>query len=362
MPSIKIHGVKTYRSKGRLYHYHRATGLRIDVDLEASPQIFLARVQELDAKAKMVPAPKEQSTLPKTLGVMLDAWRQSEEWKGLKPQTRRSYERVIAPTKSALSGVRARPVAEFTPPFVVALRDAIAKKQKRWMANYSVKVMRLAFAWGRIHGWCQTNPAQGIPLLPRPQDAPERNRPWTPEEFELASGRASRQLKRALMLAHYAGMRVGDVVSVTWSCWDGEYLNFRQSKTGQPVNVRAPTPLRLELTSAKRAGDHIVINESGSQYTRDGLQSNLWRLVSALAAQGLVGRGLCFHGLRHSLGAALYDLGLDREARKAALGHTSDAASMVYERGGNRRAAADRAFAALDAQLDRAVDKAKNAK
>ena len=60
-----------------------------------------------------------------------------------------------------------------------------------------------------------------------------------------------------------------------------------------------------------------------------------WRLVKTLVAEGLVKPGLCFHGLRHSLGTALYDLGLDRDARKAALGHTSDAASMVYERGGN---------------------------
>jgi integrase len=72
--------------------------------------------------------------------------------------------------------------------------------------------------------------------------------------------------------------------------------------------------------------------------------------------------GLCFHGLRHSLGTTLYDLGLDREARKAALGHTSDAASMVYERGGNRRAASDRAFAAFDVHLATYTDKIKNAK
>src|SRR5882757_10766428 len=90
---------------------------------------------------------------------------------------------------------------------------------------------------------------------------------------------------------------------------------------------------------------------TGKPYTRDGLQANLWKLVKTLVAQGLVTPGLSFHGLRHSLGAALYDLGLDREARKAALGHTSDAASMVYERGGNRRAASDRAFAAYDAHL-----------
>jgi integrase len=126
--------------------------------------------------------------------------------------------------------------------------------------------------------------------------------------------------------------------------------------------VRAPRPLREELNSGARDGRRILLNAHGQPYTRDGLQTNLWKLVKVLVAEGRVQPGLCFHGLRHSLGAALCDLGLDREARKAALGHTSDAASMVYERGGNRRAASDRAFAALDAHITDLVDKAKNAK
>jgi integrase len=163
-------------------------------------------------------------------------------------------------------------------------------------------------------------------------------------------------------LAHYAGMRVGDIVAVEWSGWDGEYLAFRQSKTGQLVNIRAPKPLREELLNAPREGTHILVNDQAQPYTRDGLQTNLWKLVKRLVGAGLVQPGLCFHGLRHSLGAALYDLGLDREARKAALGHASDAASMVYERGGNRRAASDRAFAAFDAHLATNADKTKNAK
>ena len=73
--------------------------------------------------------------------------------------------------------------------------------------------------------------------------------------------------------------------------------------------------------------------------------------MNRLAEIKLVQHGLCFHWLRHSLGAALYDLGLDREARKAAFGHVSHAASVVYERDGNRRAASDRAFMALDRHL-----------
>jgi hypothetical protein len=58
--------------------------------------------------------------------------------------------------------------------------------------------------------------------------------------------------------------------------------------------------------------------------------------------------GLNIHGLRHSLGSELYDLGLEREARKAVMAHESDAASRIYERGGNRSIHADRAVRALN--------------
>ena len=138
-----------------------------------------------------------------------------------------------------------------------------------------------------------------------------------------------------------------------------EYLKFCQSKTGQIVHIWPPFVTRR--FNGPTQGIHIVVNGQGA-YTRDGLQTNLWKLVRGLAAEGLVKPGLCFHGLRHSLGTTLYDLGLDREARKAALGHTSDAASMMYERGGNRRAASDRAFAAFDVHLATYTDKIKNAK
>ena len=57
-------------------------------------------------------------------------------------------------------------------------------------------------------------------------------------------------------------------------------LSFRQSKTGQLVNVRAPGPLRAELASAKREANEILTNRQGQRYTRDGLQTNLWKLVS----------------------------------------------------------------------------------
>ena len=85
--------------------------------------------------------------------------------------------------------------------------------------------------------------------------------------------------------------------------------------------------MRQVLSEDARDATRIVTNVRGRPYTRDGLQTNLWKLVKALEVEGVVGPGLCFHSLRHALGAALYDLGLDRDACKAALGHTSDAAA-----------------------------------
>ena len=360
MPSIKVTGIKSYRVKGRVYHYHRATGIRIDVDLVTAPDRFLVRVRELDqlansesatappvALASLLPTPLSELTL----GALFDAWKGSEEWKVLKPQTQVTYSRVIDPEHGCLKAERGRPISEFSTPAILTLRDAANRIFKRWLANYSVKVLRVAFGWGRLRGLCPSNPAQGVPLLPRAPGTPEPNRSWSAEEFETVCDHAPARLRRALALAYYAGLRISDVVAVTWTAWDGHVLTVRQSKTGQTVTIRAPSPLRDELNAAKREGVQIIVNRQGQPYTRDGIQTNLWRLTKKLEAMHLVKPGLCFHGLRHSLGTALYDLGLDREARKAALGHRSDAASVVYERGGDRRAASDRAFAALDAHL-----------
>ena len=77
-----------------------------------------------------------------------------------------------------------------------------------------------------------------------------------------------------MALAHYAGLRIADIVQVPWSAWDGEVPTVRQSKTGNVVHIRAPGPLRVELNSAMTEGTQIVVNGLGQPYTRDGLQTS----------------------------------------------------------------------------------------
>src|SRR5262245_6028066 len=128
MTAIAIKGIRTQMIKGRVYRYHRKSRVRIAIDPETFPEQFLARVRGLDELADGMPIPQLQKRGGDTLGDMLDAWRCSEEWAALKPQSRYAYERVIAPVTGFVAKVRARKVCEFSPPFIIAIRDAVKKK------------------------------------------------------------------------------------------------------------------------------------------------------------------------------------------------------------------------------------------
>ena len=137
MPTIRVRGVKSYRSKGRLYHYHRTTGIRIEIDIEASPERFCHEYESGSSRQPVSAQPKSaKCPMARTLGGLFDAWRHSEEWREQEePQTRlRPTSELSTLQAGALAAVvRAHPLEEFSAPFVVSLRDAVAKRQKRWM-------------------------------------------------------------------------------------------------------------------------------------------------------------------------------------------------------------------------------------
>ena len=47
-------------------------------------------------------------------------------------------------------------------------------------ANYVLAVLGVIFGWGRLHNLAPaSNPAHGVPKIPRPRELPRANRPWT---------------------------------------------------------------------------------------------------------------------------------------------------------------------------------------
>src|SRR5271166_5961519 len=83
MALIRVKGVKRYRSKGRWYHYHRATGTRLEADFGTGE--FFAELAALERRVK------KEKAWPGTLGMLLGSYRACPAFLDLAASTRRGY-------------------------------------------------------------------------------------------------------------------------------------------------------------------------------------------------------------------------------------------------------------------------------
>lgn len=337
---LRIKGVKEVRAKGRTYFYHRRTMTRLP-GAPGSPE-FLAALRLLDSH-------ETKTTMPGTLGALIDAYRASGEFKSLAPATQYSYERVFARLKPCLGA----PLAAITRQSLYTLRDEVAAKHKRHAANYTIQILRLLFSWGVKRDVCLDNPAIGVDKIRRPKDAPVINRAWTMAELDAVLGAAPPWLRVAIALAAYTGLREGDLVRVNWACYDGRTFQSRAGKTGVPVWVPAHKRLRAILDAAPHDTPTIVTGSQGGLLQAGSLRTAVFALLKRLRAEGKVGPGLSIHGLRHTLGTALAEAGCDPPTIATVLGHATTAMAEYYSRSANRRHLATEAMRKLEARDER---------
>jgi integrase len=160
--------------------------------------------------------------------------------------------------------------------------------------------------------------------------------------------RAKPHLALAVALGAYSGMRLADVLSVPWSAYDGQNLEFRQAKTGDPIWLPVHRTLKEILDHSPRVSTIIVTGEQRRPYTRDGFSATFRRFIASLRDEGLVGKGLTFHGLRHTIATRLADAGADLETIAAVTGHRSTAMVRHYTKTANTRKRAQRGIRLLE--------------
>jgi hypothetical protein len=382
MTTIRLKGVKSFVKGGITYYYLRKTGVRIADPLTHKPidpathlADFTRRLE--DMRAELVALPAALPAKAATLEDLVHHWRgrpgkngqpgrePSPDWLRLSPATRTSYDRVIDPEEGHIRKALKRPLNTvplhlITTPWCVRLRDKVAKRAGFWFGNYTIKVLRPAFKWGNLYGHMVGNPAKDIPELERPEDMPDQHRGWAALEYEAmyagAIERGWEGIALALGLSRWAGWATGDICHQPPEAWQDPRIAFirrkgRKKKRVTDMLAAAPLATILRDIDPDMDARTLVTNEQGEPYTEDGLRSMIWKLCKDLVDEGKVKPGLTIHGLRHSLGKQLYDLGIEREGRKAVMSHKSDAASIVYERDGNRSAKADAAIVVLNRSL-----------
>lgn len=335
----RVRGINKVRAKGRVYYYHRASGVRLRAEF-GTPAFFL----ELD-RLNAVPRALTAQYKPGSWGALVVAYRSSPEFARLADRTRADYQKVL----DYLAPIDAMPLPQLDGPAVIAIRDRAFRQKKRRFANHVLQVLCTVLNWGRPRRLAPAvNPAAGIDKIPRPRDMAPANRPWTPSECDAVIGAARGGLRLAIALGMYAAMRIGDATRVTWSIYDGTALEWRQGKTGDEVWVPVHRELRALLDGAPRPATTIVTGALGRPLTEAGLEKSFRVLILTLEREGKIGKGLTFHGLRHTAGKALADLGAESRMIQALLGHRSMAASLHYSDRADRRRAATAAIHVLE--------------
>lgn len=346
----RFKGLNKIRKKGRTYVYLRATGYAFKAAF-GSPE-FLA--EYLAVTAALPP-----KAAPRSLGAMIAAYRASHEFLGLAARTRQQYDDVF----HYLKPNHALPVEGLTPAYVLKARDKALSARRAWFANSLVAVLSVLCNWGRPRGMIDANPAEGVPKIRRPRSLPKANRPWTPAEEEAVMRRAG-HLAVPIALARFAGMRQGDAISVPWSAYDGRALRFQQGKTGGVVELPVHPSLKAILDTTPRTSVTIAATMKRIRtadpeavqhrvWTGSGFRASFFKLIRQLRAEGLVGPGLTFHGLRHTCGTWLAEAGADTRTIAAWLGQKSENMARHYSEQEDTRRRTD---AALRRTLERKRD------
>jgi integrase len=337
--SFKLPGIHTVHSRGKVYHYHRASGTRIKAD----PNDLLAFASEVAAieAAK----PQVQAPLAGSLGGLITAYKRSPEWAGLAPDTQKSYQRAF----NALQPIDALSLEDLDSAAVLTIRDKVYAKNGRWLANMVVAVLSVVLAWGAPRKYLASNTAAGVPKIRRSRQLGVANKSWTWDEVTALLDLAPGGMRKGCALAYFTGMRLKDVVETLRASRTGDEIARQSSKPGTQISVFATKRLVDILDEPdKIAGDTIVVNELGEPYTRDGFKTNFHKLKAKLVEAGKIRKGLTFHGLRKSLGKDAADMGFSENDIAGALGQSSPASARPYTVEHRQREAARKVIRALE--------------
>jgi integrase len=324
MAKVRIKGIKVYRSRGKVYAYHRETGTRIRSVIGTAQ--FFAELASIEAKTS------KANEKPGTWGGLVTAYKFSPHFQQeLKPRTKQDYSRVF----DWLAGLAEMPLSEFSRPFVHGLRDKAFTTRRRRFANYVLAVVSAVFSHGIEHGLAHENPASKIKKIRRPKDMPRANRPWTREEWNAVTKVAPKHLVAPILLCGLLGWREGEAISAPRNAYNqetGEVVRTA-AKSGKIVKTGAPQIVIAALDALfPHNATTLLVNSMGRPWTSSGFQTSFFNLIRRLEKKGQVGHGLTCHGLRHTAATRLREAGFDLQTIADMLGQDTQGMAELYSR------------------------------
>jgi integrase len=175
--------------------------------------------------------------------------------------------------------------------------------------------------WGKI----KSNPCKGIRLYPESSRTHWLEKGQIDSLFECCSDR----LRPIVQIAVLTGLRLGDILRLTWDQIEFEQHVIRivQSKTGTALVLPMSEALEGVLRRASQDGDSPSVFPQGTARPRrfGWVRTDFQK---AIAAAGLEGTRM--HDLRHTAATQLRRLGCDLSVVQQLLGHRTIRTTQRY--------------------------------
>lgn len=129
-------------------------------------------------------------------------------------------------------------------------------------------------------------------------------------------------LRRAVALGAYSGLRVSEAASLDWSDVDTETRRLRVTGKGQKTRLVGLSPVLLDAIAPDVGGN--VVAAGGVPYSAAALQRKVNRAIAA------AGVDATFHQLRHRFGTVALAGSGNLLAVSRAMGHASTVTTAIY--------------------------------
>ena len=246
-------------------------------------------------------------------------------------------------------GIKAdRLLREITSTDIRSWRDALKRKGlSPPTVNSAIKVLRMPFKAAHELGYLEINPNTKSSVGALKDESNVSKDVFTPQQIaQLIAVAPSEDWKGAILCAYYTGLRLRDVVDLTWDAVNrvpGDTLWVRTRKTRKdvilPIHPQFMAWLKKQTRGIGKAPVFpTLFGKSGAG--KNGLSMQFKRIMDRAGIRGRIlrqatGEGhsqssLSFHSLRHSFNSALANAGVAAEMRQELIGHSSLEMNKLY--------------------------------
>jgi integrase len=326
MVRIDLKGIAKVKAKGKIYYYAWRGGPRLRGE-PGSPE-FVASYNEAIQDHRAPDASRFRSVIA--------SYKASDDYKKLAISTRRNWARWLDRIGEHFGELR---TAQFNRP--EKIRPVIRRWRSQWAdkprsADYGMQVLSrvLSHAVDPL-AVIATNPCEGIRQL---YSASRSEIIWTDNDIKQLKAACSADVGYAVDLAAHTGLRLGDLLRLSWSHVGENSITITTGKSRHRRTAYIPLydDLRAVLERIPRRSTTILTNIRKRPWKPNGFGTAFAR---AKVAAGLHDRDLHFHDLRGTAVTKFYTANIPERVIAEIVGWEEDTVSKIIRRYVGRSAA-----------------------